>query len=101
MTAEARWRSWSGVKKRLRASAATEELARAKIVAKTLEGGHAMQLTKASTIDDLATEWIETIRIEGRRREATIEAYERDIRSLIFPALGGVRLGEISSPLLE
>lgn len=99
--ADAYWRSWSGKRARLRASAATEELARAKIVTKTIEGGHTLQLTKSSTIDDLAKEWLESITIEGKRREATIEAYERDINSYICPGLGSVRLGEVNSRLLE
>ena len=70
-------------------------------MAKTLEGGHGVMLSKSSTVDELAAEWLTSLRIEGRHRESTIEAYDRDIRSLISPALGQVRLGEVTSRLIE
>ncbi|MGO1393634.1 tyrosine-type recombinase/integrase [Agrococcus casei] len=99
--ADARWRTWSGTISRLRATAETRELAEASLMAKTLEGGHGVMLSKSSTVDELAAEWLTSLRIEGRHRESTIEAYDRDIRSLISPALGQVRLGEVTSRLIE
>lgn len=50
--------------------------------------------TSVSTLVDL---WLQQLRAEGRLGRSTINEYERVLRKLVMPRLGGVRLHELTT----
>ena len=49
-------------------------------------------ITERSTVASLVDFWLEQLRAEGRLDRTTINEYERVLRKLVVPRLGGVRL---------
>lgn len=97
--AKTRFRDFDGVTRQLRASgrsasAATNELNR-KIAERSIPSGGS-DLTPESHLSDLITYWLDEISLEGKLAESTVELYERDARTLVLPALGALRLRELS-----
>jgi len=62
-------------------------------------GGY--EITGDTTITDLGTAWISSISRTGKVSPQTIEKYARTVRKHVVPALGGVRINEISVGKLE
>ena len=64
-------------------------------------------LTSRSTVEDLTSVWIEHRIRHGNSRvreplsTSTINFYKSEIRRRVVPAFGGLRLGELSVPLLQ
>lgn len=84
------------------ASAATNAL-RAKLQNRT-NAGRAGELAALSRFADAAELWIARLRdmvAEGRRSPATVDTYERQLKNHVVPALGHVRLGEVTTPLVD
>ena len=58
-------------------------------------------LTRFSEAADI---WLARVRemvADGRRSPGTLEAYERQLVNHVNPAMGGVRLGEVTTPLVD
>jgi integrase len=86
---------------RLRASADTEEDARAEIQrhARALSTGGAGGLSRSSTIGDAVERWLSQILIRakaGSLAYSTYESYETTARVIIVPRCGGVRLDHLT-----
>jgi len=61
-------------------------------------------LTAATRFADAADLWLEglsTLVEQGRRSPGTVETYERQLRNHVLPAMAELRLGEITTPLVE
>lgn len=54
-------------------------------------------ITERSTVARLVDFWLEQLRAEGRLDRTTINEYERVLRKLIVPRLGGVRLHALTT----
>jgi len=68
---------------------------------RTRASGHG-ELTAMSRISDAATLWaarMDEMAADGRRSPGTVETYRRQLRNHVLPALGEVRLGEVTTPL--
>lgn len=58
-------------------------------------------LSLDSTIDDLIAEWLEESRAAERYAAATMRTYKLRASYLISPGIGGVRLKEVTVPMLD
>jgi hypothetical protein len=61
-------------------------------------------LTSMSRFADAAALWLERIyelAVDGRRSPGTVETYRRQLKNHLLPAMGNVRLGEITTPLVD
>jgi integrase len=54
-------------------------------------------LTSNATVADLVDHWLHQLRADGRLERTTINEYERILRALVLPRLGGLRLGELTT----
>jgi integrase len=54
-------------------------------------------ITTHWTVAELVDHWLQHLRVDGRLEGTTINEYERVLHTLIVPALGGVRLPEITT----
>ena len=54
-------------------------------------------ITKHSTVVDLVDHWLQQLRVEGRLEATTINEYERVLRTLVVPRLGGMLLQELTT----
>ena len=54
-------------------------------------------ITSDAKLVDLVDEWLQRLRAEGRLEGTTINEYERILRTLVVPQLGGLRLGELTT----
>ena len=59
------------------------------------------EITGDTTIRELGTAWIQNITTAGKVSPQTIEKYTRTVNKHVVPALGGVRVNEISVGKLE
>src|SRR5699024_8472335 len=59
------------------------------------------EITGDTTIRDLGAAWIENITTTGKVSPQTVEKYTRTVNKHVVPALGGVRVNEISVGKLE
>lgn len=59
------------------------------------------EITRDTTIRELGAAWIASLPHTGKVSPQTVEKYTRTINKHIVPALGGVRVGEISVGKLE
>lgn len=105
--AVADYRDLDGVVRRVEASGksvtqATQNL-RQKLQNRTLAGRHG-DLTTMSRFSQAAELWlskVEEMVREGRRSPGTVETYRRQLTNHILPAMGEVRLGEATTPLVD
>ena len=58
------------------------------------------ELTAATTVGDLAAVWLGTLD-DGRRAPQTVEKYTSAVHRFVVPALGGIRIGEVSVGRIE
>jgi integrase len=50
-----------------------------------------------ATVADLIDYWLHELRTDGRLESTTINEYERVLRTLVAPRIGGLRLGELTT----
>lgn len=101
------YRDFDGVVRRVEASgktatAATQNL-RQKLQNRVGEGrqGELTGLTRFSAAAELWMLKMEELVADGRRSPATVDTYRRQLRNHVLPALGEVRLGEATTPLVD
>lgn len=105
--AMADYRDFDGVVRRVEASgktatAATQSL-RQKLQSRAAAGRQG-QLTGMTRFSDAAELWMrrmEGLVADGRRSPGTIDTYRRQLQNHVLPALGEVRLGEATTPLVD
>ncbi len=54
-------------------------------------------ITIHATVADLVDHWLHQLRANGQLEGTTINEYERILRTLVVPRLGGLRLGELTT----
>lgn len=54
-------------------------------------------ITEETTVAELVDVWLEQLRAEGRLEKTTIDEYSRVLRKRVVPALGHLRLNELST----
>jgi integrase len=54
-------------------------------------------ITINATVADLADYWLQELRVDGRLERTTVNEYERILRTLVLPRLGGQHLGELTT----
>jgi integrase len=60
------------------------------------------QLVTADTrVSELADAWLSVLRTEGRIEDTTISEYQRVLRAVVLPELGGLRLREATTSRME
>ncbi|MGH3471299.1 MAG: tyrosine-type recombinase/integrase [Nocardioidaceae bacterium] len=105
--ARAYYRDFDGVTRLVEASGRTTTIAtqnlRMKLQNRTLAGSHG-ELTGMSRFSEAADLWLskfdDMVR-QGRRSPGTIENYRRQLRLHLLPAMGSIRLGEATTPLVD
>lgn len=105
--AVADYRDFDGVVRRVEASGrsvtqATQNL-RSKLQNRTLAGRHGelTMMTRFSAAADLWLSKLDDMVLDGRRSPGTVETYRRQLENHLLPALGEVRLGEATTPLVD
>jgi len=105
--AMADYRDFDGVVRRVEASgktvtAATQNL-RQKLQNRTAAGRHGelTAMTRFSAAAELWLEKMDAMVADGRRSPGTIETYRRQLDNHVLPAMGEVRLGEATTPLVD
>jgi hypothetical protein len=66
--------------------------------------GRQGELTALTRFSDAAELWISKMGglvADGRRSPGTVDTYRRQLRNHVLPALGAVRLGEATTPLID
>jgi hypothetical protein len=101
------YRDFDGVTRRVEASGRTSTMAtqnlRLKLQSRTLAGRHG-DLTAMSRFADAADLWLSKVDEmvqDGRRSPGTVDTYRRQLKNHVLPAMGGVRLGEATTPLVD
>jgi integrase len=56
-----------------------------------------MNIQAATAVGELVDVWLEQLRLSGHLENTTINEYERVLRNLVLPALGTVRLNELTT----
>lgn len=105
--AVADYRDFDGVVRRVEAwgrsvTQAMQNLRR-KLQNRTLAGRHG-DLTAMSRFADAADLWlakVDDMVSEGRRSPGTVDTYRRQLKNHVLPAMGEVRLGEATTPLVD
>lgn len=97
--AGARYRDADGRYVRVTATDATSQLAanalKAKIADYVAEGEKG-ELHRNTTLAELAEFWVAEVRVSGRQAPQTLDAYEQNLRTVVLPALGTLRLREVT-----
>jgi len=97
--ARARYRDWDGRTRQVQATAASEALAeralKVKFSTRSLFQPATSSLTPDSLLSDLVVYWLDDLDLEGRLAPRTRQLYERNMRTLVLPALGNLTLREI------
>jgi len=103
----ARYRDFDGVTRLVQASGRTgtqaSQALRMQLQGRALAGRHG-ELTGMTKFCDAADLWLSRLdeRVaEGRRSPGTVETYRRQLKNHILPAMGEVRLGEATTPLVD
>lgn len=102
--ARARYRDWDGNTRQVRATGPTGASAERTLTERLRDrsrAGTGDELTRDSTISQLADYWIAHIERKGEVTEQTIETYQGTIRRHIIPGLSGVRLHEATTGRLD
>jgi integrase len=105
--AVADYRDFDGVVRRVEASGrsvtqATQNL-RQKLQIRIV-AGRSGDLTAMSRFSEAADLWLAKVDAmveEGRRSPGTVDTYRRQLKNHVLPALGEVRLGEATTPLVD
>ena len=104
-TAFTRYRDADGITRKVQRSGRTLADAEARLKEalkkRHLETEPDATLTTESTIDQLVQEWLTEARESGRYAVATLRTYDRRAKSTITPAIGGLRLLEITVSRLD
>ncbi len=105
--ARAYYRDFDGVTRLVEASGRTSTQAsqalRIKLQQRT-QAGRQGELTGMSRFAEAADLWLEKIEsmvVDGRRSPSSVEIYRRQLRLHVLPAMGQVRLGEVTTPLVD
>src|SRR4051812_47512380 len=105
--AVANYRDFDGITRRVEASGRTATAAsqnlRTALQNRSLAGRHG-ELTGMSRFSEAAELWLSKVDAmveEGRRSPGTVDTYRRQLRNHVLPALGEVRLGETTTPLVD
>ena len=97
--ATTRYRDLDGGYLRVQASGTTETKAKNALKAKVAERvgptGDS-DLNGNTSLTDLARYWLEETRVSGRQTPQTLDAYERNLETVVLPALGKLRLRELT-----
>jgi integrase len=103
----ARYRDFDGVTRLVQASGRTATQAsqklRMQLQGRALSGrrGELTGMTKFSDAADLWLSKLDEQVADGRRSPGTVETYRRQLKNHILPAMGEVRLGEATTPLVD
>lgn len=101
------FRDFDGYTREVAARGRTRRAAESRLLEKLRERVSARYggtLRAADQFSTAAEVWIDRIQVlvaDGRRSPGTLETYRRHLERHVLPALGSVRLGEISPPLLD
>src|SRR3954454_5249121 len=105
--AVANYRDFDGITRRVEATGRTATAARQNLrmalQSRNLAGRHG-ELTAMGRFSEAAELWllkVDAMVEEGRRSPGTVETYRRQLRNHVLPALGEVRLGEATTPLVD
>lgn len=103
--ASARVRDADGVARRVRArgrsrTAAEREL-KVRLVDRSTGGAAGGELGASTTVRDLCALWLVEAEQDGRRASQTVAGYARVVETVIVPALGGLRLGELTTARVD
>ncbi|WP_111719352.1 tyrosine-type recombinase/integrase [Homoserinimonas sp. OAct 916] len=97
--ATTRYRDMDGRYTRIQATDSTETKAayalKAKVAEHTRAGGDG-DLNRNSTVADLANYWLVEARVGGRQMPQTLDCYEQNLKAVVLPALGRLRLHEVT-----
>lgn len=97
--ARARFRDWDGMTRLVQVTAGTKVLAeralKVKLSTRDLFQSTPSSLSPDSPFSALVDYWLEDLDLEGRIAPSTRQLYERDMRTLVMPALGNLTLREI------
>jgi hypothetical protein len=103
----ARYRDYDGVTRLVQASGRTATMAsqklRMQLQSRALAGNRG-ELTGMTKFCDAAELWLSKVDgqvAEGRRSPGTAETYRRQLKNHILPAMGEVRVGEATTPLVD
>ena len=58
-------------------------------------------ITTSTTVADLVDHWLHQLRTDGRLEDTTINEYERVLRVLVLPRVGGVRLSDLKTSRID
>lgn len=100
--AEARFRDFDGVTRRVERKGATGRQAEDALLEHLRDRTrtHGADMTGDTKVRDLATQWLDVLKGQGRAT-GTVIAYRRALERHILPALGDIRLREASVPIVE
>ncbi|MCR2786088.1 MULTISPECIES: N-terminal phage integrase SAM-like domain-containing protein [unclassified Microbacterium] len=97
--ARARFRDWDGRTRLVQVTAETKVLAeralKVKLSTRDLFQPASSSLTPDSPFSALVDYWLDDLDLEGRLATRTRLLYERNMRTLVMPALGNLTLREI------
>jgi integrase len=103
----AQYGDFDGLTQPVQASGRTKTMAaqnlRQRLQTRSL-AGQVGDLSGLTRFSDAADIWLARVRemvAEGRRPPRTLESYERQLLNHVNPAMGGVRLGEMTTPLVD
>jgi integrase len=105
--AVANYRDFDGITRRVEASGRTATAATQNLrtsLQNRAAAGQRGELTAMSRFADAADLWlskVEDLVRDGRRSPGTVETYRRQLKNHVLPAMGEVRLGEATTPLVD
>ena len=105
--ARALYRDFDGLTREVVAEGRTKSAAEARLLNKLRErasarhGGSLKPTDKFSVAAEVWFEHVSEMVADGRRSPGTRDAYRRKLDNHVLPALGEVRLGEITTPLVD
>ena len=105
--ARAKFRDFDGITREVMAQGKTRSAAEAALLVKLRERAsarHGGSLKSTDRFSVAAALWLEQLDekvADGRRAPGTRDAYRRKLDRHVLPALGEVRLGEITTPLVD
>lgn len=105
--ARVRFRGFDGrvrfVERRAKTARAAKKALRAELE-EQLRRGPGTQLSPSSTFEDVAKLWlarVEQLAGMGQRSPATVETYRRQLEGHVLPRVGGLKLRELSTPVVD
>ncbi|WP_370615142.1 tyrosine-type recombinase/integrase [Mumia sp. Pv 4-285] len=101
------FRDFDGHIRRMQATGATATQARQNLRTRlqerssTATRGDLTGMTKFAVAADVWLQRLDTMVEDGRRSPGTVETYRGQLRNHVLPAMGEVRLGELTTPLVD